>query len=266
MAPRVVWAMAAPTLANQLARSQQWQLEVADLGDAATLAEASLCKVRRFEHGRVHAVVVCTKKQYDAATALFRRAHIIWALHSGMEELLPPRDVAVAALLAFSHRVGALMQGRLGWRTRLPMHVVVPAYVPRPKWRYRTDAAWAMLNRPQTRPAASVGRLRRVAALADRPVTLYGQDTPGGFLDAAHRDALLASCTTYVSPLPHYAGFGLSQHECLAAGTPLVGTRWGDMPLEMPDEYGLVACGDLHGLAQRLREFCAYPKLAQHAS
>ena len=32
-------------------------------------------------------------------------------------------------------------------------------------------------------------------------------------------------------------GFGLAEHECFAAGVPVVSSRWGDMDQEMPTDY-----------------------------
>lgn len=48
---------------------------------------------------------------------------------------------------------------------------------------------------------------------------------------------LRSHCSTYLSALPKEAGFGLTEHENLAAGVPVIGSRWGDMDSEMSAGY-----------------------------
>lgn len=270
-APRVVWAMQAPTLLNQLARATSWRVEVANLGDAGGLSEVQLSQAPRWD-GRpagVTHVVVCTPLQWRRARSMFPSARLVWALHCGKPELLPPAELArqepaPPLLMAFSYRVAAMQEAHVGWQIDRFVHVVVPPYEPAPVWRPRRWAAWALINRPESRPKNRLTRIQRVAELARLELHVFGQNTPGGFLGPAERLAWLSSSTAYVSALRHYAGFGLSEHECFAAGVPVIGSRWGDMPLEMPDAYGL--SDDLRQLGARLRTFHEHPGEAQRCS
>lgn len=268
--PRVVWALQAPTLLQQLSRATNWQLEVADFGDAAGLQEVQRSSLRQWDgraEGVTH-VVCCTTLHWRRARRVLPKARLVWALHCAKRGCLPAPEVSLSEpqlplLLAFSHRVAWFFEALYGGVER-DVHVLVPCYVPLPTWRHRPDVAWALVNRPKTRPPLRVTRVKRVVRQSGVGFSLYGQDTERGFLgDAALRE-LWASSTAYVSALPKYAGFGLSEHECLSRGVPVVGTPWGDMPLEMPLEYGF--SWELESLSAHLARLSAEPKAAQAVS
>jgi hypothetical protein len=95
-------------------------------------------------------------------------------------------------------------------------------------------------------------------------VEIYGQDAPAGFLDDRAKRALGAECSCYVSPLPPWAGFGLAQHECFAAGVPVAGLIWGDLREEMPGYGGLTE--SLDDLADQVVRICTDESYAQQLS
>lgn len=258
-APRIVWALQAPTLVNRLAQSTRWRCEVADFGDAGKLAEAALNNVSKWRGTQrlVTHVAVCTAAQWRRARHALSKPRLVWVLHSGKEELLPPPEVLAREpteplYLAFSHRVAAMQEAHLGWDTERRVHVIVPPYDPDPIWQHTHGRAWAMVNRPETRPKNRFSRVQAVCARAKTELFLFGQNTERGFLTPDERLAWLKRCTAYISVLRRHAGFGLSEHECMAAGVPVIGSLWGDMALEMPAEYGL--SDDLDRLGDWLRQ------------
>ena len=256
--------MQAPTLLNRL-RCRKWSLEVADFGDAENLAEAEQCELDQWDgrpDGVTHAIV-CTPDQLARARRNLPDAKVLWAMHCAKSELLPPL-FGVDGVLAFSHRVAFMQAGARGYRDERPIHVVVPWYELGPRWRHDADRAWALLNRPETRPRERTDSVLRLGRQSGVTTLFYGQGTKRGYLGAQEREELVRCSTAYVSPLPPYAGFGLSQHECFAAGVPVVATRWGDMPLEMPDEYGL--SDDFPKLVERLRRLNVDPSEAERTS
>lgn len=269
MHPVVVWALQAPTLLNRLATSERWQLLWCDLGDAGGLAERSQCNAERFKGpGRVDYVVVCTELQLKTARSTFPRAKVLWALHNGRADLLPAAAAEVSHFVTFSHRVAAMHAGAMGPYREHKIHVVVPEYeaelAPRGTWSHKRDAAWVMKSRPATRRPDHLRNIRYVSQKSGVTTAIYGQDQERGFLGPAGKDFLMARSTAYLSALPYWAGFGLAEHECLARGTPIVGTRWGDMAIEMPAEYGLD--DDLDRVAARLFDLSENPRLGVRLS
>lgn len=99
-----------------------------------------------------------------------------------------------------------------------------------------------------------INSVTELAAERDIEVVLYGQDAPGGFLDDEAKRALYGACSCYVSPMPPWAGFGLAQHECFAAGVPVAGLMWGDLREEMPGYAGL--CDTLDDLVDQVERLC----------
>lgn len=247
-APLVVWALQAPTLLNLLARSDQWRLEVSDLGDASGLDECRLLTAPAHQGGEPAAVVVCTPAQLDRARRTFPRARIVWALHNGRRQLLPPSQ-NVHETLCFSHHVAALQR-----RDGVKSHVIVPAYAARQQFRWSPDKLFVMTNRPNTRTGERERLLDLVEEASGKQATRYGQGQRAGFL--RDRSAVYADCSGYLSALPDWAGFGLAEHECFAAGVPVVGNRrWGDMEEELPS-YGALALtvGEQGACARRVAE------------
>ena len=159
-------------------------------------------------------------------------AAIWWVLHTGSPTLVTPSGVH--DVLVFSNSMKKIHQAR---NPLLNIRVVTPSYLAERKWRWAPNIAWAMRNRPTTRNPEGLQLLQTVGLAAGDAYTCYGQGWPAGFLTAEQVHKLRSSCSAYVSALPKWAGFGLAEHECFAAGVPVVSSRWGDMDQEMPKDY-----------------------------
>lgn len=253
MRPLVVWALQAPTLLERLSRTDKWRLEVADLEDSDGNAENSLLSVPSYEGGRPYIVFVCTERQFANARRLFPGSRIIWVLHNGKDG--PPSKVPER--VAFSNHVARLHGG--------DVHVLVPAYEAKPRYEWKSDCVWTMMSRPQNRRPDRMRITRILERASGVPVRLYGQDQPGGFLDAEARESLMRLCTAYVSSLPDWAGFGLAEHECFEAGVPVIGNlEWGDMREENLGYRGLSET--LVGQITALRAVATNPDFAMELS
>lgn len=238
MSTLVVAALQAPTLLNIWARSPKWRLEVAELGDHAELEETNLLRVPKYTSGTPEIVLVCAPSHVDSARQHWPRAKIVWVIHNARREIYPDwcrticsGSVALARSIAATHSQGLDHE----------ISVIVPAYTPNPRFSWRADTLWTMISRPKTRHE---DHTRLLSVIQERlNLTVYGQDQPAGFLDDVAREYLIKNSSAYVSPLPAWSGFGLAEHEMLAAGVPLVGPLWGDLSDEMPREYASLGGG-----------------------
>lgn len=259
-APRVVAALQSPTLLNAWASSRNWRLEVAELGDHDGLSQAALLDLPAWDGDArdVAAVLVTTPLQLEQAGRLFPDAAHVWILHNGRPGLLPPKLAGeVDGILTLSRKVLALQHTHHPALMRIPSWVIAPSYEPRDRFGWTERRAWTMKSRPGTRDPYDLALTDQIIALAaDRSVdiVLYGQDAPGGFLHGEARETLIRACSCYVSPLPPWAGFGLAQHECMAAGVPVAGLMWGDLREDLArDHPGLTAnLDDLADVVVRL--------------
>ncbi len=227
---RVVFAIQAPTLLNRLKETTKWRLEVADLGDA-TMAERSRLAVPRYAGGDVHAVFVTTPAQLWGARFRWPGAKLVWVAHNGRPAVIDPAGRGLP-ILAFSKRVARLQKSA---QPGVPVAAIRPAYEPEPIWSWKKDLAWLMLSRPDTRQPDLPEANRYVLSRSGVTCRMYGEGQPDGFL--ADPRTVMRSCSAYLSALPHWAGFGLSQHECFAAGVPVVCSRWGDTAEEISADY-----------------------------
>lgn len=226
----VIVAMQAPTLFNQLRRSSEWNLWMEPMGDHEGLMETQLAEVPL--HGRSDpnpdVVLVCSPSHLQFAQRRWPHAKMVWVFHNGYERLLPDAYAdAVDGAIAFSHRVCHLQSAA----SEIDVHYVSVAYETQPVWSWSRELFWSMRNRPSTRKTDT--DMVIAMAMRDRKFTCYGQDQPAGFLDSEHRMALMQRCSAYVSCLPRSAGFGLAEHEMMAAGVPVLGTPWGDIEREL---------------------------------
>lgn len=245
MKPRVVFALQSPTLLNKLVASSHWTLEVADLGDS-TFAERSLLQVPLYSSGDVELVVVATPEHLRHARVRWPTARHVWAVHNGRPNMLHP-DADGLPVLAFSHRVAELQR----WvRPHLTIDYVRPFYLPAPIWEWKPDCVWMMLSRPETRHPTHTVFNDTVVFWSGVNALIFGEGQPCGFLPDP--TPYLRNCSAYLSSLPFWAGFGLAQHECFAAGAPLVCSRWGDTPEEIPASYTALV-DDLFEQAQVLK-------------
>jgi hypothetical protein len=255
--PLVVWAIQSPTILNRLARSQAWRLRVADLGDSTGFRERELLACRQYDagDGDPNFVFVCSMMQLQTARHRFPRATMVFVAHQGypfrIMHLL--KEVSCIATFCSSHADV--------YQDLLPLHrsrALIPVFVPEPTWQWSPETLWTVLSRPGGRhPMASAGVHEILYLMAEarpkqRPSHVwYGQDQPGGFLDEAGISAKKSRCSAYLTMLPPKSGIGLVEHECMAAGVPIVGARWAD----------LLRLGDVRSLHdyfsfERIREEC----------
>lgn len=226
--PLVVAALQAPTLLNIWASSKPWDLRVADLGGSGDLEEAKLLRVERYDGGEPLAVMVCHPEQIAAARERWPKAKIVWVLHNARHTT---DDPAIDRWVALNTHI-AMQAGSYADYDRCS--VVTPAYHARPTWRWAPDELWTMQSRPSTpeRPdpnrAADQAILDEVLARGNLRCChrMFGQGQPGGFLDESAKYRMMSRCSGYLSCLRPWAGFGLAQHEMLAAGVPLIANEW----------------------------------------
>lgn len=235
MAISVVAALQSPTLLNILRKSSSWDLHVAPLGDHEGLAEVAELTVPTWNEGdpAPEIVLVCSPAHLFNAKTRWPKARVVWVVHNGWERwLLPPEhEDKVAGVVVFGERLRWLCQA--GRKPRF--HFVSPAYEVSQKWSWTPDCLWTLRNQPNTRNDDSPNVF--AAITQESTHTFYGQGQNAGFADAAKKANLLSSCSAYVSALHRTAGFGLAEHEAMAAGVPLIGGWWGDMEEELSPSY-----------------------------
>lgn len=248
----VVAAIQSPTLLNVLATSPAWSLTAYPLGDHEKLAETAAMRLPIWsEADRPPKIVLaCSPAHLFNARAKWPKARIVWVVHNGRERWLLPaeHEAAVAGAICFSERLQWLCQaGR-----RPAFHFISPAYEARNEWTWAANRLWTMRSRPDAR---GDDRENLIAAITQGVAhSFYGQDQPAGFADAATARALRGRCSAYISALDRSAGFGLAEHEALAAGVPIIGGWWGDMEEEMPSGYWGLQHGPrkMHDAARRV--------------
>lgn len=231
MAAKVVFAMQSPTLLNILAKSHKWDLSVADLGDSQGLAEAQLAEAPQWD-GRadgVEAVFVCSPDQERNAHIIFPRSKIVWVAHNGRCEILDLPTSECDHYLTFSYRVKHMVEAHV---PSANVQAIVPYFKAQPVWDWVSDTSWTFRNRPSTRQPDVDEMMTRVFELTRRykleSHLVYGQDQALGFATEATKEMLHRCSSCYLSTLPRWAGFGLAEHEAMAAGVPLVALSWGD--------------------------------------
>lgn len=236
MSVNVVVAHQSPTLFNQLAKSTEWNLFMSPMGDHEGLAELELCRVPIWPEDSNQfpdLVLVCSPMQLSVARSRWPIVKRLWVLHNGMNRSLLPAELEsnIDGAICFSNRVRWLQDGR-----SVPLFYVSPAYEPDPIWKWRPGLLWSMISRPLTRDD---DRELVIPAVTRRAggCEIFGQERPSGFIGEARKRELLSSCSAYVSCLTRSAGFGLAEHEAMAAGCPIIGGWWGDMPEELGLRY-----------------------------
>jgi hypothetical protein len=239
--PRIVAALQSPTLLNNLAQIKDtWSIEVVDLTDARdAFKEASLLRLPTYD-GNPEGVAMfwgCDEKHLRWASHHLPDVPQAFLAHSGLPEFIGPsangrlvvgflRDNLAAALRAFNPA---------------GIHYVSPAYEARPRWSWRHARAWTMMSRPSARYAPTLASFRKLIQLTNEAVgaqssdqwhRLHGEGQPYGFLDGEAREDLIVGSSCYLSFEQPWGGFGLAEHEAMAAGVPLCAKSWGDMPEE----------------------------------
>ncbi len=253
--PIALWALQAPGLLKQLAKSHVWNLRVLPMGDHENLAEAAngdLANVQRLAMGeRPDIIFVCTPAHLRAAEEMMAKTGvlvpIVWVAHNGFEMHLVPADWQGPVLTMSTNNLHA----HLFDNPKRTGYVVRPTYPPRyadtlppaPSARF-----WMMQNRPASRALQTRLLGQEVRTCFEKeigvPLEVYGQDQPNGFLSLPEKHALIDEGGVYVSFLPQCAGFGLAEHEVLARGGMLLCRAWGDTFLTLADYPGLVSSVD----------------------
>jgi hypothetical protein len=226
--PRVLFAHQAPTLIDNVAASPLWDVSVVDLGDSAGFDERKLLNTKPGTTAGADWVFVCSPEQLRQARGI-RGVKVCWVLHNGKEA--PVKTLLKSGAV---HRIACMSQRnadqiRAWFGTSVPISVLRPSYEPAMTWEWIANVSWTIKSRPWARDQRAlelVHRVIREARAFDH--RWYGQGQPNGFIMPGEKAALMRCCSCYVSCLPEWAGFGLTEHECMAAGVPVVGSRWGD--------------------------------------
>ena len=261
----VVAAVQSPTLLNILGRSNEWSFRVMPLGDHEGLQETSMLTVPAWDPRRdqmPEIVLVCSPEQYRRASRFWPDAKLLWVIHNGYQRQLLPREFegSVAGAVCFSSMVAWLASAG---RDTVPFHFISPVYEAEPVWSWAPNNLWSLRSRPNTRGDDREAIVPAVVRGCSH--TFYGQDQPAGFATGAKKVELLSSCSGFLSALSRSAGFGLAEHEALAAGVPVIGGWWGDMREEMPPEYWALS-DDLRRMAEASRRLCESADGAQELS
>lgn len=231
MKPKVVFAIQSPTLVNILAKSDQWDLQVCDMGDTNFKEAQSLVDTKKWDGDwlDVHSVYVCSPAHYEFATQHFKNSKIVWVLHSGLTHLIPEN---LKPRYALNFQYSNVVSWALA-RPEMEIRTVIPHYQPDPcGWQWKPNDLWTMQSRPETRlPEAgmNIARVFEASPYVTKHHRFFGENQRGGFLDPVAREDRFRHCSAYLTCLHRRSGFGLAQHEALSKGTPLVGLSWADM-------------------------------------
>jgi len=224
-APEVLWAIQSPTLLNRLVSPTVWDLQVADMGDSTGFKEIDLLKAPPWDGFRsdVEWVFVCSPSQHAWALENVPAARIVQVLHQGYRFRAPVGNRLDRAVV-FSL---ANLRQQKTWFPSAAIARLCPSFHVDPVWQWRPMDTWTVLSRPSQRhPMASAGvqEILHLLGPSKPKHTWFGQEQPGGFLNAAQLEAKHRSCSCYLSMLPPASGMGLSEHECMARGVPVVGS------------------------------------------
>jgi len=199
------------------------------------MAERAQCGLDAMEPGFAPDLVfVCTTKQLEQTRVRFPLASVVRAVHQGYYHNIPHWESCSehSPIVVFSYMNARQLRADV----RVKCSVLVPTFEPgvRRSWKWKPDVFWTMMSRPHARsPMTRAGVETALWWARQARATIrhswFGEQAADGFLDAAGRAALTASCTAYLSVLPVKSGLGLGEHECMQAGCPVAGSRFGDV-------------------------------------
>lgn len=150
--------------------------------------------------------------------------------------------------IAFQERGIRLLKER---HTIKSAHYLSLYYEPKPTWKWQSNTPIAIMSRPWHRRASTVARQELLKANL-KSFSIYGEGQPGGFLFETDKRRVMTDCSCYIAMVGETGGFGLSEHEAMAMGCPVVARRWGDMQDRFPGYPGFADSDeDLEGLACR---------------
>jgi len=251
-APVVLFAAQAPTLLNLLANTDAWDLRCEPMGDAAGLAESALLdpRIKGLDHETPDLIVVCSPDHLRAAEQLQadigQHIPVVWAAHNGYEPHLTHKWQGPVLTFSTNNIHAHVPDSREQVYVIRPHLPIVDLHPRQAMCAAPHPFFWTMQNRPSTRNIITQTRTSLVARAVDElsgqgvHLRVYGQDQTHGFLSPEARREHLIWCPAYVSGLPSCAGFGLAEHEALAAGSPLIAYAWGDTFVTLAGYPGLV--------------------------
>ena len=251
-------------------------MSVADFGDSEDLAEMSQLEAPLWDgiESNVELVFVCSPLHVVRARKFLPKARIALVSHQGFGHKVPYSEDA-AVLVTFSTAVQQFIQSDatrlLHLRDISRYAVLTPHFRVTPNWRWRSNVIWTMKSRPDTREPLALAMLNSIQAMSKLSIRVFGQLQSDGLLDRMGKEKLRSESSCYLSALHPRAGFGLSEHEAMAAGCPVIGTLWGD--LQLSHRLGLTGpwsgfreYGDLYNLIDLLSIVATTPDRARQIS
>lgn len=251
--PVVVAALQSPFLLNRWRQSDAWDFYYELLGDDTGLEEAKELDVPRFKDSlipdsRVQAVLVTSPLQLENAQKRFPQAWVFWVVHTGFFlEVLPSEHVhKIDGIITLSQRVMDIQFVHKPILHTKNNFVITPWYTARPVWSWKKDTLWTIRSRPASRMKPekepfdyTLNAIKKYQRSHNNTPRIYffGQDAPDGYIDQKRKERFYKKSSAYIGALPVDAGFGMAEHEALAAGVPVVCMRWGDMPVELSPDY-----------------------------
>lgn len=264
--PVVVAAMQSPHLLNIWHDTKVWRLYYDLLGDHDGLEETKEKEIRSFSSSKlqtndVAAVLVTTPKQLETAGHKYPKAKIFWVVHTGYFLEVLPTDLVpkIAGIVTLTRTVRDIQIKHKPALVDKKNFVITPFYESNPIWSWKPGVLWTIRSRATQRMAASKDRFEAVMTglkeglSGEEKLFFYGSEAPDGYIDKAGKRALSAGSSGYISALPEDAGFGLAEHEAMAFGVPIVGSRWGDMKDEAPEAYEALCAEEADMISYGLR-------------
>lgn len=230
-----------------LEATPKWAIATKNLSNE-TFAEKELCKVPTWEGGRPDLFVGCIPEHH--AWAFYNAPGVprLHAIHSS-----DPRDMGgdPSGLDIIGFQKSGLEIAERSFRVRSTTFVSL-WYEPKPVWSWGSGQPFSIMSRPWHRKPTTQDRMK-LAMANIVGMKLYGEGQPHGFLTEG-KTAVMKSASCYVSMVGIDGGFGLSEHEAMAMGCPVIARRWGDMAVDFP-KYPGFADSDEHLVA--LANACA---------
>lgn len=221
--PVALFALQSPTLLNNLAQSDLWEIRYVEIG-ASDFQEKELLDIPEWTDEKVSLFVGCTREHERWALE-----HLLGVPDYHMIHSSDPKDMGDPP--AGLHVVGMQRRGLELYDAQYApasAHLLSPCYEPQAAWHWVPGEPWGMMSRPWNRRPTTQ---KRMAHLNERlpSLALFGQGQPGGFLAGSAKAARMARCSCYVAMVGEEAGFGLMEHEAMAYGVPVIARQWGDV-------------------------------------
>lgn len=247
MTPQILFALQSPTLLNNLAQIRDvWDLRWVQV-ENVDFQEKELIDVPEWDGEVPVAFVGCSPDHERWAHRNLRGVPYISMIHS-CDKRYTNGDPSNKVCLCLTDRGRRMISSNFAVRYS---HVIRPHYRAELAWEWRSGDPWGVMSRPANRKGETLARSnflgRSLPALK-----MYGQGQPGGFISGQSKVERMAMSSCFVSMVDHTSGFGLMEHEVMAAGVPLVARVWGDMAEEAPEHPGLASSDeDIVRLARR---------------